>query len=148
MKVGSPDLIERCKRTSVPPIGMPSKYRRMDEKLIVPYILSNVKFLPLLGLSADQLQGGGDSINDSIKVKEVGDGNLNYVYIVEGPNQKCLIVKQALPYVRCVGESWPMSLRRAYFENKALMEEQKLMGSWSCLPEVYHFDNDNALIGT
>ena len=36
-------------------------------------------------------------------VREVGDGNLNLVFIVEGPAGG-LVVKQALPYVRLVGE--------------------------------------------
>ena len=37
-------------------------------------------------------------------VREVGDGNLNLVFIVEGPAGG-LVVKQALPYVRLVGEA-------------------------------------------
>jgi hypothetical protein len=40
--------------------------------------------------------------------REVGDGNINFVYIVEGPSG-CICVKQALPYVRIVGESWPLT---------------------------------------
>jgi 5-methylthioribose kinase len=44
------------------------------------------------------------------------------VFIVEGPGGQ-VVVKQALPYVRCVGESWPLSLDRAFFEYKALEEE-------------------------
>ena len=47
-------------------------------------------------------------------VDEVGDGNLNLVFIVKGPKGG-LVVKQALPYVRLVGESWPLPLDRAYF---------------------------------
>src|ERR1700688_795 len=38
--------------------------------------------------------------------REVGDGNLNAVYIVAG-EAGTLIVKQALPYLRLVGEAWP-----------------------------------------
>ncbi len=38
----------------------------------------------------------------------MGDGNINFVYILEGP-AGALCVKQALPYVRCIGESWPLS---------------------------------------
>ena len=37
-------------------------------------------------------------------MREVGDGNLNLVFIVEG-DKSGVIVKQALPYVRLVGES-------------------------------------------
>jgi 5-methylthioribose kinase len=52
-------------------------------------------------------------------VGEVGDGNLNLVFVVEGP-QGAVVVKQALPYVRLVGESWPLPLKRSYFEFHAL----------------------------
>ena len=41
-------------------------------------------------------------------VREVGDGNLNFVYVVEGPAGS-LCVKQAPPFVRVVGESWPLT---------------------------------------
>lgn len=32
-----------------------------------------------------------------------------------------MIVKQALPYVRCVGESWPLTLDRARIEAQTLL---------------------------
>lgn len=41
-------------------------------------------------------------------IPQVGDGNINFVYIVSGPAGG-LCIKQALPYVRCVGESWPLT---------------------------------------
>ncbi|KZM48455.1 S-methyl-5-thioribose kinase [Labrenzia sp. OB1] len=76
-------------------------------------------------------------------VKEVGDGNLNLVFIVEGP-QGTVIVKQALPYVRLVGDSWPLPLYRAYYENNALVRQaERDPGS---VPEVFHFDEAQALI--
>lgn len=76
-------------------------------------------------------------------VKEVGDGNLNLVFIVEGPSG-AVIVKQALPYVRLVGDSWPLPLYRAYFENHALVRQAtRDPGS---VPEVFHFDETQALI--
>jgi len=55
------------------------------------------------------------SQDDTLTVSEVGDGNLNLVFIVSSSNKQ-VIVKQALPYVRCVGPSWPFPLSRAYFE--------------------------------
>lgn len=48
------------------------------------------------------------------KSNEVGDGNLNLVFIVKS-EQGSVIVKQALPYVRLVGDSWPLPLKRAFF---------------------------------
>ena len=58
------------------------------------------------------------------RVREVGDGNLNLVFIVEGPTGG-LVVKQALPYVRLVGESWPLPLERSWYEYNALVEEAR-----------------------
>ncbi|MCX5578826.1 S-methyl-5-thioribose kinase [Kaistia terrae] len=48
-------------------------------------------------------------------VEEVGDGNLNLVFLVDGPDGS-VCVKQSLPYVRAAGESWPLPLDRAFFE--------------------------------
>ncbi len=75
--------------------------------------------------------------------REVGDGNLNLVFIVEGAT-KTLIVKQALPYVRLVGESWPLPLKRSYFEYHALCRQQQR--DPGRVPEVIHFDEPQALI--
>ena len=44
------------------------------------------------------------------RIREVGDGNLNLVFIVEGPAGG-VVVKQALPYVRLVGESLAAAAR-------------------------------------
>src|ERR1700740_1113409 len=63
---------------------------------------------------------GGDPA--AWRIREVGDGNLNLVFIVEGPAGG-LVVKQALPYVRLVGESWPLPLERSWFEYNALVEQ-------------------------
>lgn len=77
------------------------------------------------------------------KAQEVGDGNLNLVFIVEG-KEKTIIVKQALPYVRAAGEGWQLSLTRAFFEYNALDLETKF-ASHDLIPHVYFFDQDMAL---
>lgn len=77
------------------------------------------------------------------QVQEVGDGNLNLVFIVTGPNGK-VIVKQALPYVRLVGDSWPLPLYRAFFEYHALTRQAAR--DPQSVPTVYHFDDSQALI--
>ncbi len=74
---------------------------------------------------------------------EVGDGNLNLVFIVAGPRGK-VVVKQALPYVRLVGESWPLPLKRSWFEHNALIRQAERAPG--CVPEVLHFDRGQALI--
>ena len=84
----------------------------------------------------------GDS-TDKWQVEEIGDGNLNLVFLVRGP-KGAAIVKQALPYVRLVGDSWPLPLNRAFFEYQALTRYAKRdPGS---VPEVFHFDEDQSLI--
>ena len=53
---------------------------------------------------------------------EIGDGNLNLVFkIRDAAGVSRVIVKQALPYVRCVGESWPLTLDRARIEAETLL---------------------------
>jgi 5-methylthioribose kinase len=77
------------------------------------------------------------------KVREVGDGNLNLVFIVEGATGAA-VVKQALPYVRLVGDSWPLPLKRSFFEYHALTrQEARAPGS---VPAIHHFDEGQALI--
>src|SRR4029079_5952034 len=65
---------------------------------------------------------GGDPL--AWKVEEVGDANLNLIFIVKG-KKNGVVVKQALPYVRLVGESWPLPLSRSYYEHMALTEQAK-----------------------
>ena len=77
------------------------------------------------------------------RVREVGDGNLNLVFIVEGPVGG-LVVKQALPYVRLVGESWPLPLERSWFEYNALVEQARYAPRLT--PQVFHFDREQAMI--
>ena len=75
--------------------------------------------------------------------REVGDGNLNAVYIVRG-EVGSLVVKQALPYLRLVGDAWPLPLERSYFEYLALTEEAAYAGK--LVPKIYHFDKAMAAI--
>ncbi|AEY01131.1 methylthioribose kinase [Oceanimonas sp. GK1] len=52
-----------------------------------------------------------------LSVAEVGDGNLNQVFrVMDDASGRSVIVKQALPYIRCVGESWPLTRERARIE--------------------------------
>jgi 5-methylthioribose kinase len=75
-------------------------------------------------------------------ISEVGDGNLNLVFIVKGAAGG-LAVKQALPYVRLVGESWPLPLSRAHYEYLALTEQARLAPG--LVPAVLHHDEALAL---
>ena len=95
----------------------------------------------LEGLPAVRAILGGGATQWS--VTEVGDGNLNLVFIVKGP-EGGVAVKQALPYVRLVGESWPLPLSRAHYEHMALTEQARLAGR--LVPAIHHYDEKLALI--
>jgi 5-methylthioribose kinase len=78
---------------------------------------------------------------DAWQVDEIGDGNVNMIFRLAGPHGQVLI-KQAVPYLRCVGESWPLSLRRNYFERKALEAHASVAPEY--LPRVFAFDEASA----
>ncbi len=109
----------------------PQGYRALDLSTLPDY---------LAGHMAPEQQPGGTP--GTWQVREVGDGNLNLVFIVTG-TQRSIVVKQALPYVRVAGEGWPMSLQRAYFEYHALSEQRRVAGN--TVPEVYFFDEQMSL---
>ena len=104
-------------------------------------------------LSAETLPdrlGGNTALKEKIgadtsrwSVKEVGDGNLNLVFIVTG-DKGAAIVKQALPYVRLVGESWPLPLKRSFFEYNALVRQGAR--DPGMVPEIFFFDEAQAII--
>jgi 5-methylthioribose kinase len=83
---------------------------------------------------------------DRLEVSEVGDGNLNYVYIVANPEapSETVVVKQAVPYLRIVGESWPLSRLRMDFEISALRRQGELCPDH--VPEVYYASTDMSLV--
>ena len=95
----------------------------------------------LAGVVAASAILGGDS--GAWRIEEVGDGNLNLVFKVYGAKGG-VAVKQALPYVRLVGESWPLPLSRAHYEHMALTEQARLTGR--LVPQVIHYDATLALI--
>jgi 5-methylthioribose kinase len=71
------------------------------------------------------------------RVREVGDGNLNLVFLVDGP-EGSVCLKQALPYVRVAGPGWPMSPQRAYFENAYFAAVAPHVGK--SIPSIYHYE--------
>ncbi|MDM5189740.1 S-methyl-5-thioribose kinase [Bacillus sp. DX4.1] len=73
---------------------------------------------------------------------EIGDGNLNYVFHLHD-GDRGIIVKQALPYAKVVGESWPLSLGRATIESQALQIFGKYVPEYA--PKVYGHDETLAV---
>ncbi|WP_273020551.1 S-methyl-5-thioribose kinase [Rheinheimera sp.] len=82
--------------------------------------------------------------HSKLSCEEFGDGNLNLVFRVSNDKGTSLIVKQALPYARCVGESWPLTIDRARIEAEVLLKHRKLCPDHTV--EVLHYDAEQAAI--
>ena len=76
--------------------------------------------------------------------EEIGDGNLNLIFRVSGEGDRSVIVKQALPYLRIVGESWPLTLERARIEAEALELQGRLAPG--LVPTLFAYDADRMAI--
>ncbi|MHB0768082.1 S-methyl-5-thioribose kinase [Bradyrhizobium sp. 5.13L] len=116
-------------RTLADPRGQ--DYRILHEADLRDY-LAGIPYLKVLL--------GGEPM--SWTITEVGDGNLNLVFIVKG-TQGGFAVKQALPYVRLVGESWPLPLSRAHYEYLALTWQAELAPG--LVPSLLHHNEALAL---
>ena len=108
-------------------------YRALDPHSVIDYLRATPSLADVLDLDAP------------MHAREVGDGNLNLVFIVEnGASDKSLVVKQALPYLRVAGESWPLTRERMRFETQALLKHNELVPGLA--PQVYHYDEEMSLV--
>lgn len=90
-------------------------YRPLDSHSVIDYLRATPSLADVLDLDAP------------MHAREVGDGNLNQVFIVaNGTSDKSLVVKQALPYLRVAGESWPLTRERMRFETQALLKHNEV----------------------
>lgn len=79
----------------------------------------------------------------NLSAYEFGDGNLNLVFRVSDEQNNSIILKQALPYARCVGESWPLTLDRARIEAQVLLNHGAICTEYTA--KVLHYNHDYAL---
>ena len=109
------------------------EYKQLDKTTVIDY-LKNIK--EVMDFFA----------TDNIEADEIGDGNLNYVYIVKSIEEpsKALIVKQAVPYLRCVGEEFPLDRERMTFEIRALKKFYSIFPKF--VPNIYHASEDMSLV--
>ncbi|MCY9850574.1 S-methyl-5-thioribose kinase [Pectobacterium jejuense] len=89
--------------------------------------------------------GGVSQPQTLVAAEEIGDGNLNLVFkIKDETGVSRVIVKQALPYVRCVGESWPLTLDRARIEAETLLTHARFCPQHTVT--VLHHDPELAVM--
>lgn len=76
------------------------------------------------------------------QVREVSDGNMNRVFLASNADgTRSLALKQALPWVRVAGPSWPMNPDRADAEARAY--EQVARVAPDKIPAIHGYDPEN-----
>src|SRR4051812_12172346 len=93
---------------------------------------------------ADYLRERGHWDSDAAdpQVREVSDGNMNRVFLASSADgTRSLALKQALPWVRVAGPSWPMSPERADAEARAY--EQVARVAPDKIPAIHGYDAEN-----
>jgi len=108
------------------------EYEFLSKDNISSYLSSKAVFSKLI-----------DSQN-IVEFKEVGDGNLNLVFIMKDNKGKGIVLKQALPYVRLVGPDWPMTPTRARIEAETTIAHSKY--AKDLVPEIYDYDESRYII--
>jgi 5-methylthioribose kinase len=110
------------------------KYHALDIDTVIGYVRSRPELLEIF------------REGEELEAVEVGDGNLNLVFKIwaRADKNRTIVIKQALPYVRLVGESWPMPADRARIEAQALEVEYRLVPQHT--PRTYFYDADMYLI--
>lgn len=76
-------------------------------------------------------------------VIEVGDGNLNLVFIARDEHGSSLVLKQSLPHVR-TDPSWPMTRERSTREWLVLANHEQADAHH--VPALYDFDQNNYIL--
>lgn len=109
-------------------------YRALDDKTVLDYVRSRPKLASIF------------SDKSALAAQEVGDGNLNLVFIITNSRNpdEALVLKQALPYLRVAGDSWPLTRERMRFEAQALMLYNELTPGLA--PQVYDYDEEMSLV--
>lgn len=80
----------------------------------------------------------------TVEVREVGDGNLNLVFVCRDAGGSSLVLKQSLPYVRVAGPSWPLTADRSIAESIGLAEAAR--ASPDTAPDYYGYDEANHVV--
>lgn len=102
-------------------------YEFLTEDTVLDYLRAHPEAAP------------GVDLGHVVSVREIGDGNLNLVFLVKDADGQGVCVKQALPYVRMTGEGWPMTPERARHEVEALTTHGALVPD--LVPQVFLFDS-------
>ena len=99
-----------------------NEHFRMDEEAIKVYVAEKLKLF--------------ENIED-IKVSEIGDGNINYVFRAEDiKSKKSVVIKQADKLLRSSGR--PLDVDRNRIEAEVLKFYGEVASDY--VPQIYHYD--------
>lgn len=106
--------------------GVPEGYSPLTVEEVPEYVRARPELSALAG-------------DGPLTVREVGDGNLNLVFIVRSdPAVPGVVLKQSLPWVRVFGEGWPLTIERARHEADAFEVHGRFAGD--AIPRYHGFD--------
>ena len=89
---------------------------------------------------------GNDFNVENVVVKEIGDGNLNFVYLASNESANAhVLVKQAVPFVR-VAPTWPLTATRAHYEAAWLKEQTTNEKTKTAVPQLIDYDEEMCLL--
>lgn len=102
------------------------EYYQLTQTNLIDYL----KWLPEIQLRLSSF--------DNLKVQEINDGNMNYAFVVTNTLDKnqSVFVKQAPPYIKVLGEQWPLTRQRMTAEMNALSYQASVCPKMA--PEVYY----------
>lgn len=115
-------------------IDAPSGYRPLDPDEVERYLDGRPVWRQLLPAGP-------------LTVREVGDGNLNLVFVVrsaDAPGTAGIVLKQSLPWVRVFGEGWPLTIERAAREARAYEAFAAVAGP--TIPRYHGFDPERYVL--
>lgn len=75
-----------------------------------------------------------------LRIEEIGDGNLNFIFRISDASGTSLILKYAAPYLRLLGEDFPLPQNRICVEMHTLSYFKNIAPS--LIPELYHLDEE------
>lgn len=106
------------------------------------YELLTPETVPAYVATRPQLSGLVDA--GSFEAVEVGDGNLNLVFLGRDHDGRGLCLKQSLPYVRLVGSGWPLTPNRVAAEARGYRAAAE--HDADLMPACYDFDPDRFIL--
>lgn len=110
---------------------MANEYEILTPATVPAYIDSNPNLAGIVDTS-------------TLEVEEVGDGNLNLVFVCRDAEGNGICLKQSLPYVRLVGEGWPLTPERVIAEARSFAAAAE--STPHLIPTYYGVDEERHVI--